>query len=121
MLHILNHQCPSYSNLGFVPENSPELSPARREEALTAEVGGAMAAAAIGSGSKAAAALAANDAYEGALDQVLALGWAHVDSSSFDAFVAELKSAPPSTAAALQVRLQLAKLLLIADHRTISD
>ena len=62
-----------------------------------------MAAAAMGGGSKAAAALAANDAYEGALDQVLALGWAHVDRASFDAFAVELKSAPPSTAAALQV------------------
>lgn len=78
-----------------------------------------MAAAAIGSGSKAAAALAANDAYEGALDQVLALGWGHVDRTSFDAFATELKSAPPSTAAALQVRLQLAKVVSNAEHTTI--
>lgn len=63
-----------------------------------------MQSAAKGAGSKAAAALAANDAYECALDQVLALGWAHADRASFDAFVQELRTAPASAAAALQVR-----------------
>lgn len=65
-----------------------------------------MQAAAKGAGSKAAAALAANDAYEDALDQVLALGWAHADRASFDAFVQELRTAPASSAAALQVGLE---------------
>ena len=74
-----------------------------RKQALTAEVAAAMAAAAKGAGSKAAAAAAANEAYEAALDQVLALGWAHTDSASFDAFAEELQSAPSSCAGALQV------------------
>ena len=74
-----------------------------REEALTAEVGSKMVAAARSAGGKAAAAAAANDAYEAELDRVLELGWAHADLASFDAFAAELDSAPASAKGALQV------------------
>ena len=62
-----------------------------------------MVAAARGAGGKAAAAAAANDAYEAELDRVLELGWAHADRSSFDAFAAELAGSPASACGALQV------------------
>jgi hypothetical protein len=63
-----------------------------------------MVAAAQRAGSKAAAAAAANDAYEAELDRVLELGWAHADRSSFEAFAAELAGAPASVKGALQVK-----------------
>ncbi len=62
-----------------------------------------MVAAARSAGGKAAAAAAANDVYEAELDRVLELGWAHADRASFDAFAAELASAPASAKGALQV------------------
>jgi len=57
-----------------------------REAALTAELAAAMggAARAAAPRGKAAAAAAGNDAYEAALDRVLALGWAHVDRIAFE-------------------------------------
>ena len=83
----------------------------RREEALTAEVGGAIALAAAAAqaqagkaGGKKAAAAASTAAFEANLDLVVALGWAHVDAISLDCFVEELATAPASSAAALQAR-----------------
>lgn len=76
-----------------------------REQALTAEIGSAMAtaaAAAAGSGGKRGAATASIAAFEANLDQVLALGWSHVDALSLDCFVEELSTAPESSTAALQ-------------------
>ena len=64
-----------------------------------------MVAAARRTSGKAAAAAAANDAYEAELDRVLELGWAHADRSSFDAFAAELAGAPTAVKGALQVKL----------------
>ena len=57
-----------------------------REAALTAEIAAAMGAAARAAAprGKKAAAAAGNDAYEAALDRVLALGWAHVDRIAFE-------------------------------------
>lgn len=96
-----------------------------REEALTAEISGAMAtaaAAAVGSGGKRGAAAASAAAFEANLDQVVALGWAHVDALSLDCFVEELATAPESSAAALQalatlyglVRVERASAFLLA-------
>lgn len=57
-----------------------------REAALTAEIAGAIAAAAKSAAprGKAAAAAAGGDAFEANLDRVLALGWAHVDRIAFE-------------------------------------
>ncbi len=65
-----------------------------------------MVAAARSAGGKEAATAAANHVYEAELDRVLELGWAHADRASFDAFAAELASAPASAKGALQVRHQ---------------
>jgi acyl-CoA oxidase len=74
-----------------------------REEALAAEVAGAMAAAAKSAGGgKGAAAAASAAAFDDNGDLVQQLGWAHVDALSFDDFVAELANAPASSAAALE-------------------
>lgn len=62
-----------------------------------------MAAAAKSAASKVAAAKAAAAAFEDNGDLVQQLGWAHVDALSLDDFVAELSSAPTSSAFALEV------------------
>jgi len=85
----------SLSGMAFLPH---------REEALTAEIAGATAAAAKAAPSKGAAAAAAAAAFDDNGDLVQQLGWAHVDALSLDDFVAELASAPASSAAALEVR-----------------
>ena len=62
------------------------LSLVPMQDALTAQIGGAMAQAAKGAASqgKKAAAAAATDAYEDNLDLAVALGWAFVDRVSFE-------------------------------------
>ncbi|KAL4517722.1 hypothetical protein Ndes2526B_g02124 [Nannochloris sp. 'desiccata'] len=66
-----------------------------RVQSITAEVAGTVAAAAAasgGSGNNAKAAGAA--ALEASMDHLVALGWAAVDSSSYETFVEEIKNAP---------------------------
>ncbi|KAK9843434.1 hypothetical protein WJX81_002331 [Elliptochloris bilobata] len=80
-----------------------------REDALTAEVAGAIAAAAKAAAprGKAAAAAAGGDAFEANLDRVLALGWAHVDRIAFEGFVEELAAAPAAAGPALTALARL--------------
>ncbi|CAL5219457.1 g1292 [Coccomyxa viridis] len=74
-----------------------------QEDALTAQIGGAMAQAAKGAASqgKKAAAAAATDAYEDNLDLAVALGWAFVDRVSFEGFVEEVQKGPANAKPAL--------------------
>ncbi len=61
-------------------------------QSITAEVAVAVAAAARSGGGNAKAAAAA--AMEASMDRLVALGWAAVDSSSYDTFIDEIKNAP---------------------------
>jgi len=82
--------------------NATDLGPgcvaallAWRQQALTAEVAAEVSNAA-GGGAKAAAA-----AFDASLDQVVSLGWAAVDATTFESFRDEIKSAPAAWRATL--------------------
>jgi acyl-CoA oxidase len=64
-----------------------------RVQSITAEVAGTVAAAAASSGGSNAKAAAAA-ALEASLDRLVALGWAAVDSSTYEVFIDEIKDAP---------------------------
>jgi acyl-CoA oxidase len=73
-----------------------------RRDALAAEIAQDVSAAAMQGGSRAAA-----QAFENNLDRVVRLGWASVDSSTYDIFLNEIESAPAEWQGQLRVLQQL--------------
>lgn len=49
--------------------------------------------------------MAATEAFEAELDQVVALGWAHIERVAFEGFIEEAAAAPKPMQAALKVLL----------------
>ena len=50
---------------------------------------------------------AANEAFEADLDQVVALGWAHIESHAYKTMLAEAQAAPQSLKGPLQLLASL--------------
>jgi acyl-CoA oxidase len=73
-----------------------------RRDALAAEIAQDVSTAAMQGGSRAAA-----QAFENNLDRVVRLGWASVDSSTYDIFLNEIESAPAEWQGQLRVLQQL--------------
>ncbi|KAL3161189.1 hypothetical protein ABBQ38_009556 [Trebouxia sp. C0009 RCD-2024] len=74
-----------------------------REDSLTAQLGGSMARAMKGAGPSGRAMTAANEAFEADLDEVVALGWAHVEAHAYRMLLQQAQEAPPSLGAPLQL------------------
>ena len=59
---------------------------------------------------------AANEAFEADLDQVVELGWAHIESHAHRTFLEEAQAAPPSLTPPLQLLASLYGLTRVERH-----